>query len=369
MSELAERFHSWRNSLISNPRFQRWAAGFPLTAWIARRQSSALFDLCAGFVYSQVLATLVELDVFPILAKRPGTIGELAPTLHLSPPSTERLMRAACALNLCESRGKDRYGLGMLGAALLGNPGVLAMIRHHKLLYTDLAEPLALLRGRQGQTALARFWPYAHGERAADQPVSSAYSALMSASQSLFVEDILEAYAFARHFVVLDVGGGDGTFLSSLARAFPSLSLMLFDLPAVAEQARARFLAEGLSERTQIFDGDMHIGPLPKGADLITLVRVLHDHDDDQVTQILRHVRAALAPGGRVLIVEPMAGIKGNEAMADAYFGFYLLAMGSGRARTPEHISAYLMGAGFSQIRHIKTRRPLLASAISAQAD
>ena len=42
------------------PRFQRWAANSPLTRWIARRRARALFDLCAGFVYSQILQRLRE---------------------------------------------------------------------------------------------------------------------------------------------------------------------------------------------------------------------------------------------------------------------------------------------------------------------
>ncbi|MGZ6036711.1 MAG: hypothetical protein ACXWLG_14775, partial [Myxococcaceae bacterium] len=52
---LADRWFRLRNRILSSPRFQRWAAEFPLFRWIARRRTLALFDLCAGFVYSQVL--------------------------------------------------------------------------------------------------------------------------------------------------------------------------------------------------------------------------------------------------------------------------------------------------------------------------
>ncbi len=72
-----------------------------------------------------------------------------------------RLLDAAVALELLERRGAGRYGLGELGAALRGNPGVTAMIEHHELLYADLADPVALLRQRPGATQLAQYWPYA----------------------------------------------------------------------------------------------------------------------------------------------------------------------------------------------------------------
>jgi demethylspheroidene O-methyltransferase len=74
--------------------------------------------------------------------------------------------------------------------------------------------------------------------------------------------------------------------------------------------------------------------PLPQGADIVTsLVRVLFDHDDAHALAILRAVRAALPRGGTLLVAEPMAGVPGAQAMGDAYFGLYLLAMGAaGRA-------------------------------------
>jgi demethylspheroidene O-methyltransferase len=53
--------------------------------------------------------------------------------------------------------------------------------------------------------------------------------------------------------------------------------------------------------------------------------------------------------------------------MADAYFGFYLMAMGSGQARTPESLRALLSAAGFVRVRQCATRRPLFAGLITAQ--
>jgi demethylspheroidene O-methyltransferase len=47
------------------------------------------------------------------------------------------------------------------------------------------------------------------------------------------------------------------------------------------------------------------------------------------------------------------------ERVADAYFGFYLLAMGQGRARSPAQISALLAAAGFGRTRELFTHVPL----------
>ncbi len=93
-------------------------------------------------------------------------------------------------------------------------------------------------------------------------------------------------------------------------------------------------------------------------------MRVLHDHDDESALALLRAARAALAPGGTVLVAEPMSGARGAEPMGDAYFGFYLLAMGRGRPRSAGEVAGLMRAAGFAAVRELPTRRPMLASAL-----
>jgi demethylspheroidene O-methyltransferase len=374
-TRLAERFYRWRDNLVATPSFQRWSASFPLTRWVAARQSRQLFDLCAGFVYSQILAACVHLDLFQILSKGPQTALALAPRLGLSGDASERLLKAAVALGLLAVRGREAstgqslYGLALKGTALLGNPGASAMIRHHALLYGDLTDPLALLRGEATarQTALGAFWPYAKENTPSASTGVSPYSQLMSLSQSLVVDDILAAYPFARHKHVMDVGGGDGTFLVSLAAHVPHLAVTLLDLPPVAKLATQRFAEAQIAHRASAFGANASTDDLPRGADLMTLVRVMHDHNDDKAKAILQAIFKALPDAGTLLIAEPMAEIKGVEPMGDAYFGFYLLAMGSGKPRSPAAIKRMLASVGFENIQLLRTRRPLLVSAITAR--
>jgi demethylspheroidene O-methyltransferase len=164
------------------------------------------------------------------------------------------------------------------------------------------------------------------------------------------------------------VGGGEGAFLQAAAQQSPHLSLVLFDLPAVASRAEQRLAQAGLSSRVQVVGGDVFRDPLPDGADLVSLVRVVHDHDDPQALQILRAVRRVLPPGGVLLLAEPMSGTRGAEAMGDAYFGFYLLAMGQGRPRTIAELRALLTRAGFSRVENRPTRRPMFTQLLVAHA-
>ncbi len=360
-----DRAYAWRDGLLTSARFRRWAADFPLTRPIARRRARALFDLCAGFVYTQVLLSCVRLGVFEILRAGPQSAASLAARLNLPSESADILLDAAVSLKLL-SRRRGRYGLGELGAALIGNPGLTAMIEHHALVYGDLVDPVALLRGERRQDGLHSYWSYADGTVPQDDAQISPYTQLMSASQPFVAEEILAAIRFDRHRCLLDVGGGDGTFVEAVARATPGLKVMVFDLPPVADRARQRFERTGLTQASA-HGGDAKTGPLPGGADLISFVRVIHDHDDKSVLAMLRQARTALAPGGTLMIAEPMSGTPGAEPIGDAYFGFYLVAMGRGRSRTPQAIEALLAQAGFTRPRRIATRLPVMARIIVAE--
>ena len=353
---------AWRNAVIASPRFQHWARLLPGFRQVSRRRAGRAFDLLAGFCYSQVLAAAVEADLLEILAGQPCDIARIATVTGLSPDAALRLTRAATALDLAEEVAPGWWMLGQQGAALRANPGALAMVRHHALLYADLANPLALLRrDRAEPTALSTFWHYAEDSAPG---IAGRYSALMAASQDMVAREALGAYRFARHRRLLDLGGGHGAFVTAVARACPRLDLGVFDLPAVLAGTSARLASAGLDRTVALHPGDFFATPLPAGYDCMTLVRVLHDHDDARCHILLRAAWAALAPGGRLVIAEPMADARGARAMGDAYFGLYLWAMNSGRPRTAPEYGRMGLAAGFSSWRQTPTALPVIASAI-----
>jgi demethylspheroidene O-methyltransferase len=366
-----ERWAELRNRLLGSPRFHAWASRFPLTRPIARRQAGTLFDLCAGFVYSQILLACVQLRLFERLAAGPQDLVTLAAESGLSRERMTRLLDAAVALELIDRRGQDRFGLGPHGAVLAGNEGIQAMVRHHAVLYADLADPLALFKDEVNQLGLARYWAYADNSQSATDLKGeqvSEYSELMAASQSLIAEQVLASYSLRQHRCVLDVGGGQGAFLSAVASRWPHLDLMLFDLPAVADRGKQQLTACHPGRKVQTFGGDFFADPLPPGADLITLVRVIHDHNDPEVLKLLQAVRRQLPANGVLLLAEPMAGDKATDRVADAYFGLYLLAMGKGRARSPTEIGGLLTEAGFSRHRLLVSHMPLQTRVMVAYA-
>ncbi|MEO1539826.1 MAG: methyltransferase [Pseudomonadota bacterium] len=364
---LAERFYRWRTGLIADASFQAWALRIPLTRPFVRREAGALYDVVAGFVYAQILFALVELDVLAALRDRPATARALAHRCGLGEGAMTRLCQGAAAIGLLRRRG-DRYGLTLRGASVLGAPGVVEMVRHHRMFYADLADPVALLRGER-ETALSRYWSYVGGANTHGMTDEEAapYSALMAVSQRMVAEETLAAFpldCFARH---LDVGGGEGAFLEAALAAHPHLRGTLFDLPAVVARAPARFEAADVADRVTCTGGSFLDDPLPAGADLISLVRVCYDHDDDVVRALLAKVYRTLPQGGTLLISEPMSGGARPTRAGDAYFGLYTAAMSTGKPRSAEDHRGLLKEAGFADFTIHRTRQSFVTQVVSAR--
>ncbi len=324
-----------------------------------------MFDLVAGFCHSQILLALVELEIPQAVLATPATAEALARRAGVPPDRMRILLRGGIAIGLLREK-RGHYGLTRRGAALTGVPGLAGMIAHHRVLYRDLADPVAFFRG-ESETELAAFWPYVFGAGAAQDPeTAQTYSRLMADSQVLVAEDTLAAVSLAGVTRLMDVGGGTGAFLAAVGARWPGVALSLFDLPAVVPAARARFDLAGIGDRLTIHPGSFRDDPLPGGADAISLVRVLYDHSDDTVRTLLRAVHAALPSGGRLIVSEPMTGGADPQRAGDAYFALYCLAMRTGRARSAQEIADLLRAAGFRTIATPRSARPFITSVVTA---
>ncbi len=355
------------NRLVARPGFQRWAARFPLTRPFAARDGAQLFDLVQGFVQSQALMALVRLDVPATLLDGPRAVADLARRTDMPEARMLVLLQAGAAMGLLRRRRDGRFGLARKGAALVGVPGLAEMIRHHDVLYRDLADPVAFFRG-QTDTELAGFWPYVFGA-GRDVPPQEAriYSDLMTRSQELVAADTLDQVSLRGITRLMDVGGGAGVFLEAASAKSPDMQLMLFDLPNVVAEVPERLRAVERQGRLSLHPGSFKSEGLPDGADAISLIRVMYDHSDDTVRDLLAKCFAALPPGGRLIVSEPMSGGTRPDPVTDVYFALYTLAMQTGKTRSAAEISALCEAAGFVDLRVLRAHRPFVTQALTAR--
>ena len=112
LGSVLDWLRGFRNRLVANPNVQRTAIANPLTRRLARRKASELFDLCAGFVYSQILSACQRLGLFDLLRDRAMSLDQLAGEINLAPDATRRLVDAGVALRLLEYRSGGQRWIG-----------------------------------------------------------------------------------------------------------------------------------------------------------------------------------------------------------------------------------------------------------------
>ena len=323
---------------------------------IARRRARGSFDLCAGFVYAQVLLACVRLRLFDLLADGPRPLADWRRACLRTRSATERLLAAAASLDLAARRSGGRFGLGPLGRGLARQSRRRRDDRAPRACsMPTCAIPWRCCAARPARRA-RRLLALCSARRPGDlEPEAvAAYSGLMAASQP---------HGRGRGSGGLSVGAASlparcrrrrRCFLAAAARRAPDLRLMLFDLPAVAERAERGFAAAGLAARAEAIGGNFLTDPLPAGADIVSLVRVVHDHDDAAaLTSCARSAQAL--PAGR----HPAAGrADGRRRPAPSRSGTPISASTCWRwavagPRTPAELSEMLAEGRFRRARSV----------------
>jgi cyclopropane fatty-acyl-phospholipid synthase-like methyltransferase len=182
----------------------------------------------------------------------------------------------------------------------------------------------------------------------------------------------------ARH--VLDLGGGHGWFAAELCRRHAGLSATVLDLPGSARVGREIIASAGLSARVHFREADLLDAatelagdPSAGGApphDAVLLFQVLHHLSHAQGVALLRRVRASLAPGGRLAVLEylrePEGGTAAHRADASGLVGLHFFLTSGAAAWSPAQLRAQLREAGFRVERERPVRRLPLQTLVLA---
>jgi hypothetical protein len=182
------------------------------------------------------------------------------------------------------------------------------------------------------------------------------FSAAMGNLSALAARELVRVYDFSAVRTVADVGGAHGVLLAAVLRANPAARGILFDLPHVIATAPDAVAAQGLSERCQLMSGSF-FESVPEGADLHLLKQIVHDWDDERATLILRNCHRALAPAGKLLLVEMVIPPDNRPSPAQS-MDLNMMVLLGGRERTEEEYQRLLQAAGFRLEQVIPTHSP-----------
>lgn len=309
-----------------------------------------VMDIALGYLVSRSLHVVTQLGVADLLADGQARApAEIAECLGVDALAVRRLLRTLAAQGVFQEQADGRFVLN--AAARLLQSGVM---RDGVLFCGEVAgdgswwDAVGALEHsvRTGRPAFdfrhgVGFFDYlrTHEECARwfDRGMAN-----FATSENLAIAQALDCAPFTQ---VVDVGGGQGGFLSEVLARHPNLRGTLFDQPQVVAQP-AHLDARIASERWQTAAGDFFVA-VPAGADAYFLKRILHDWDDERSLAILTACRAAMSARARLFIVDAVLPF-GNAPHPGKVMDVLMMVFGSGRERTAAEFDELCRGAGLA---------------------
>ncbi|PQE02691.1 hydroxyneurosporene methyltransferase [Mycobacterium sp. EPG1] len=320
----------------------------------------ALLELATGAWTTQVLYVAAKLGIPDCLASGPMRAADVAVRVGADPDAVHRLLRAMASRGALRERRDGRFALTAVGDALRSdNEGSLrdmVLFIGHPARWADWGALSYSVQTGQPAADMLRGMPFF--EYLDTEPEFAAvFNDAMTAVSGLSNEIALQAYDFTAARLIVDVGGGHGAVLSRILQSAPAAAGVLYDLPAVVAGAPPLLTAAGVADRCTVTGGSF-LDSVPSGGDLYVMKNVIHDWNDADSATILRNIRAAIADGGTLLLLEMVL-----PPRATSFIGHMLdlemLLMLHGKERTRAQYSELLRANGFELRRVIPTVSPL----------
>jgi SAM-dependent methyltransferase len=327
-----------------------------------------VIQLLTGMWATQAVATAVRLGIPDRLAAGPGTPDEVAGAAGAHAGATRRLMRGLASLGVLAPAEGGRYALTAVGERLRGDaPGSLREMfvaetdEIHWRSWQKLFDSVRTGDPRPQQV----FGMPAFDYYAAPPEEGAQFGRAMENVSNFAAAAVLEAYDFSGVKTLLDVGGGNGSFALAILGRHPNLQGVVFDLPYMEGPARERIAVAGVSGRCR-FEAGSFFERVPAGADLQIMKFILHDWNDEESLRLLRRCREAIAPGGRLVVVETLVPEEIQPGLVHL-MDLNMLVMTGGLERTAKEYAALLEQAGFRVSRVVATASPFsLVEAVPA---
>jgi len=326
---------------------------------VSEEELQTLYRVMGGHIYFQTLSAAVRLDLFGLLKQHgPLTRSQIAEHLGIEEKPARILLLGCTTLELLHKSG-DTYANTNLAAHLLvrdapGNVVPVILWQHH-INYRAMSRFYDALRANRnvGLDEFEGDEPTLYGRLARNPALETIFQ---DAMQSISVQAnhmLAEFVDFSKVRHLVDVGGGNGSNIITLARKYPHLRATVFDSPSVCRIAEENIEAAGLPERLDAVPGNCFLDNFPESADCLLFCHFFTIWSEEQNQKLLRKCYDALPPGGSVVIFNMMQWDSETgpltAAMGSPYF--LTLATGEGMLYTWSEYETWLREAGFATIQ------------------
>lgn len=308
-----------------------------------------VFQMFISGLVPRMLQVVFQPEIARELADGPRSSAELADAASVHEPSLYRVLRAATGAGVVSEQSDGRFALTPVGQAAAD----LELARWGFCLAAFDALPQAAASGKTGMELAngASLFDYIAQHPDVGPPFDRAMTLVHDGEK----QAVVDTYDFTGIGRLVDVGGGNGTFLGLLLDRYPGLHCVLFDLPPVIE--RGAPAVAGNADRCELIAGDF-FESLPAGADAYLLSHVIHDWDEHRALAVLRNCREAMNPDGRLLLVE-MVIPPGDEPHPGKMLDMVMMSLTGGMERSEGEYRELLEAVGFRLARVIPTASPV----------
>lgn len=325
----------------------------------ATSPSAFLTQIMLGSLATQAVYVAATLGIADLLVDGPKSVEELARARNAHAPSLYRILRALASIGIFAEQDNQVFGLTPTAQPLRSDvPNSLrdvAMFWGADWHWEVWGQTLYSVR--TGKPA----WSQVHGEEVFsyfenNPEAGRIFNRAMSSLSGLATEAVLDAYDFSEIETLVDIAGGEGRLLTGILATYPKLRGVLFDLPYVIDDAREQVAETRVNDRVEFVSGDF-FASVPAGADAYILKSIIHDWDDERALTILKNIRRALKPGGRVLLVEAIIA-DGNNQDFGKLIDLEMLVSPGGKERTAAEYRELFTRAGLKLNRIVPTKSP-----------
>lgn len=307
-----------------------------------------------GYQVTALIAVTARLGIADHLAQGTKSADELAALTGAHPVALRRFLRACVAFELVEMVGDGQYTLTPEGMCLRSDKkslhgfalgtGQPAHLRPFEYLYEAIMECRPVAKDALGM----EMWEYydAHPE------AKSTLTEHLDEVTAELAPHVVTNVDLSKYSRIVDVGGNQGHFLSTLLAAATGATGILYDRPEVMADARAAIAARGLNDRVEFVAGDF-LEWVPAGGDLYLIKGCLHDWPDESVARILKNCHQAAAPGSTLLSLEGIVPSRPPYDQIVPLIDLAMLLLVGGRERTREEFDTLFRGAGYQIERAI----------------
>jgi SAM-dependent methyltransferase len=309
-----------------------------------------LRQLLRGHWLSMCVCVIARLRIARHLAEGPQDVETLARAAGVVPEGLYRVLRALATVGVFQEVEPRRFALTDVGRCLPDIEGVAGAIID--LFWPAWGRLEAALRTGEEAFQLAHGLDFYHFLEA-NSDGARVFGEAMAQQVVETAQAVLAHYDFSRFTHIVDVGGGTGQLLTAILGATPAARGVVFDRPASAAAAAERIAALGLGARCE-FRGGSFFDEVPSGGDAYLVSRVLQDWSDEQALVLLGHIRRAMAPHGKLLIIDVVPPSGTAPAPGKIYDVMMMVGPG-GQTRTEDQFRSLVERAGFRLQRVLPT--------------